>query len=335
MPALLNPIFNSTWEKALLNIKNNTPENSIINTWWSPGHFVKSIAKRRVTFDGATINFPQAYWLSTFFLSQTENEALGILRMLNNSANQAAEYLHHDLGLPLSTSILMLKEITKFDKTTARQLLSQGIPNKETIDHLLSLTHATPPPSYCLIYNEFVESNLQLKFIGGWNFEKIEEINKNPEFLTAVPKRNSNEYVSFLWNLAGGPYKYSGPLTQIKQHKEMLLFQDNITVNLDKKTCTIASKKYGVGIPTSLFYLQGEEIIEKKIPQATLPYSVILTQKDGRYQAVLADQPLANSLLMKLYFFEGKGLKNFHLFSKDADLTKRTEILVFEVDWKE
>ena len=39
----------------------DNPENSIITTWWPPGHFIKSMAQRRVTFDGATINFPQAY----------------------------------------------------------------------------------------------------------------------------------------------------------------------------------------------------------------------------------------------------------------------------------
>ncbi len=333
--SLLNPLFNTTWEKTLLNIDKNTPPNSIINTWWPPGHFIKAIAHRRVTFDGASINYPQAYWISNFFLSQTEEEALGILRMLNNSANQATEYLHEELGLPLSTSILILKKIIQHDKTTARVLLNQILKKKEYIDPLLKLTHATPPPSYCLVYKEFVENNLQLKFIGGWNFKEIEAINKNPERLAAVPKRNSQEYIDFLWNLAGGPYKYSGPLAQINRKENTLLFKNNITVDLDKMACKIDSPKYGQGIPTSLFYLKDNTIIEKKLPNATLAYSVILYQKNNTYHTVLADQPLANSLLMKLYFFQGKSLKHFKLFSNESDLTKRTKILVFKVNWGE
>jgi len=333
LPSLLNPLFNQTWEKTLINIDKNTPKDSIINTWWPPGHFIKAIAHRRVTFDGASINYPQAYWISNFFLSQTENEGIGILRMLNNSANQAAEYLHEKLGLPLSTSILILKEITQYDKTTARILLNKFISQKEYIEHILKLTHASPPPSYCLIYKEFIENNLQLKFIGGWNFKEIEEINKNPERMAAVPKRNSREYIDFLWNLAGGPYKYSGPLDKINRNKNMLLFKNNITVDLTKMDCKIDSPKYGRGTPTSLFYLKNDTIIEKKLPNATLPYSVILYQKNNTYHTVLADQPLANSLLMKLYYFGGKGLRHFKLFSDESDLTKRTEILVFEVDW--
>ncbi|MBZ0165703.1 MAG: dolichyl-diphosphooligosaccharide--protein glycosyltransferase subunit STT3, partial [Candidatus Omnitrophica bacterium] len=62
MPKLLNPIYNDTWDAALVDIAEGTPQNSIINSWWPPGHFIKATARRRVTFDGATINFPQAYW---------------------------------------------------------------------------------------------------------------------------------------------------------------------------------------------------------------------------------------------------------------------------------
>ena len=65
--SILNPIFNETWEKTLLKVQEISPEESIINAWWPPGHFIKAIAHRRVTFDGATINFPQAYWMANVF----------------------------------------------------------------------------------------------------------------------------------------------------------------------------------------------------------------------------------------------------------------------------
>ena len=44
----LNPIYNDGWNKSMGMIKNNTEEDSIINTWWPPGHFIKAIANRRV-----------------------------------------------------------------------------------------------------------------------------------------------------------------------------------------------------------------------------------------------------------------------------------------------
>ena len=37
--------------------------------------------------------------------------------------------------------------------------------------------------------------------------------------------------------------------------------------------------------------------------------------------------------MVTLYFFDGKGLKYFRPFAKEKDLTRRTQIFVYEVDW--
>ena len=52
---ILTPIFNSTWDEALTKIKTDSPADSIVNTWWAPGHFIKAIAHRSVPFDGASM----------------------------------------------------------------------------------------------------------------------------------------------------------------------------------------------------------------------------------------------------------------------------------------
>ena len=86
-------------------------------------------------------------------------------------------------------------------------------------------------------------------------------------------------------------------------------------------------------IPQSIFYLQEGKIIEKKLAHGNLPYSVIVYKDNIRYFAIMLDRRLAQSLLVKLYFFDGAGLKYFHPLIHEADLTKRTEIKVFAVDW--
>ncbi len=330
---LLNPIYNEVWDKTLIKIRDNTPKESIINTWWPPGHFIKAIAERRVTFDGATINVPQAYWMANVFLSQSEEEALGILRMLNNSANKAAEYLQ-SLNIDLSDAIPMLKEITKMDRTRAEITLNTLLGNKSQVKQVLELTHKTPPPSYLLLYNEFVDNNIQLKFIGNWNFKAIESINKNKSLLKEVPHHNSPQYIQFLWKLAGGQFRYSAPLPQVGQYESFALFQDNIKIDLNSKNAYIQSQTFGKGIPYSVFYLEGNEIKEKVLDNSSLTFSIVLVRNDRNYTCMLMDRPLANSLLIKLYLFDGIGQKYFKLFSKETDLTKRTEIEVFEIDWK-
>jgi len=61
---------------------------------------------------------------------------------------------------------------------------------------------------------------------------------------------------------------------------------------------------------------------------------VILYKENNQYGSVLLDRRLARSLLIQLSFFRGKGMKYFRLFSYDADLTKRTKISIFEIDWE-
>lgn len=328
--SLLNPIFNKTWEQALTKIKTGTPENSIINTWWPPGHFIKAIARRSVSFDGATINYPQAYWITNVFLSQDEERALGILRMLNNSANQAAEYLTNR-GMKLSNVISLLYKITRLNVQDARDTLKNILPQKE-IEELLKLTHKKPPPSYLLIYNELTEKNAQLTFIAKWDIKKIEEINKNPEAIKEVPK-NVREHVRFLWQLFGGRPKFSEVLPQLALNNKTLIFDHDVFVNLENMTCRIASKKFGKGIPKSIFYLKDNAVIEKKLQGANLSYSVVLIEDSGKYRCILLETQIANSLLIKLFYFNGKGLKYFHPFTHASDLTRRTQIYVYKVDW--
>lgn len=332
MPILLNKIYNDTWHSALLSIRDETPENSIINTWWPPGHFIKATAHRRVTFDGATINYPQAYWLTRVYLSQSEREALGLLRMLNHSANDAAEYLN-TLGFSVASSVAILRTITYLDEAQARLLLSTKIKQESQIDHLLKLTHSIPDPSYLFIYNELIEKNIQLAFIGKWNFQRIEDINRDPSLLKEVPNRKSKEYVQFLWNLAGGPFKYNLPLQEMGRRDEWILFDGNIKINLKTHDCIIDSPKFGRGRPESVFYMQNNKVVEQVFNQPTLTYSVILYREGSKYNVVLLDRYLANSLIMRLYYFGDAGFRYFKNFTEESDLGKRTDIRVFSIDW--
>jgi hypothetical protein len=329
---MLSQIFNSAWDNTLTKINSETPADSIINTWWPPGHFIKSIAQRSVTFDGSTINYPQGYWLANVFLTEDEKEAAGILRMLNNGANQAADYLTGQ-GIKLSQAVKILKTITKLNISEAKKILNSKL-TPEQCDHLLSLTHHSPPPSYLLIYNDLVEKNMELKFVGGWNFEKIEELNSSPNLKKTLPTGESPEYFQFLWDVAGGPYKYSGVFAEVARRADVASFVEGIKINLKTKECTVNSAKFGSGIPQSIFYVEDNQWKEKKLPGSKFSYSVILTEEDKHYECVLLDRALAKSMIMRLYFLKGIGLDYFKLFSEESDLTQRTKIVVYKIDWK-
>jgi hypothetical protein len=328
---VLTPIFNSTWEEALTKIKTGSPEDSIVNTWWAPGHFIKAIAHRSVPFDGASIDQSAVgYWMGNMFMSPDESQARGILRMLNSSGNKPAEFLVK-CGLKLSDATTLLLAIASEDKTQAAQTL-KGIISDDQIRTLLSLTHGKNPHSYVLVYTELVDDAVMVSFAGRWNIKKIEEINSSPEMLENVPNRNSPDFVDFLWNTMGGFPKYGGVLGVIGRNRYQLLFRDGLAIDLKTMDAQIESPQYGTGHPYSVFYLnKNKTVVEHVNPEGNLNYSVVLYLEDGQYAARLMDRALANSLIMKLYYFDGQGLKYFKPLILSHDLTGRTRIKVFKV----
>jgi hypothetical protein len=330
--SMLSPIFNSAWERALTKLHDHSPENSVVNTWWSPGHFVKAIARRRVTFDGASINGEQGYWLTKVYLSQTENEALGILRMLNVSSNNAADFLEKR-GFPLSTAVPLLLKATELSPQNAYSTYTRFLSIKDS-EQLASMTHGTPPPSYVLIYNEIVEGNVLLGYLGKWNFKKIEDLNKNPQALKKVPSRGSPQYVDFIWSLVGGQYRQSPTLNPAGHSGSTIIFDNGVFLDTGTMSVSVKSSQFGTGIPQSIFYSDGNAVIEKKFPNATLAYSAIyFKDANGTPHCVLAERIIANSLIARMYYFEGIGLKHFKPFAHETDITGRTKIFIYEVKW--
>lgn len=330
---VLTPIFNSAWEKALIDIKDKTPADSIINSWWPPGHFIKGIARRRVMFDGATLSESAiGYWMANILLSENENQAAGLLRMIDLSGNNAVDFLTSK-GFKTSQAVALLMTIASKNNQEAIPLLEAVLNNKQDAQKLLILIRGGSPHSYVLLYNELVDENLGLTFMGKWNIKKVEELNENPSLLASVPARNSAAYIDFLWELAGGQTHYSPPLTLVHESDQNMFFADNLIVDKNSMKASINSSTYGHGEPLSVVYSDGKRIIEKVNYSSNLKYSVVLYTQEGQTMARLMDRSLANSLLVKLFFFDAQGLEHFKPFTTSSDVTGRTKIKVFEVDW--
>jgi hypothetical protein len=187
-----------------------------------------------------------------------------------------------------------------------------------------------------LIYNEIVEGNVLLGYVGKWDFAKIETMNNNPEMLRKVPRKSSKDYIDFLWSLVGGPLRQSETLNAVRKKDTAILFDQGIIMDTSALTATINSPKFGHGIPKSIVYLDDAtgRVAEKQLDNSTLSYSLIFFKdKDNAPHCVLMDRMLANSLIMKLYYFDGKGLEHFKPFAKEQDLTGRTKIFIYEINW--
>jgi hypothetical protein len=84
-------------------------------------------------------------------------------------------------------------------------------------------------------------------------------------------------------------------------------------------------------IPRSLFVLNQGNLIEIINPKANVIFSAMAIKTKDGYRCVLLDRELANSLFVRLYFFNGIGLRYFMPFIESAE--GRNYIRVFHILW--
>ena len=225
--------------------------------------------------------------------------------------------------------------IEQLNRVKAHEFLLKLMPSDNAFA-LLKLTHARPPPSYLFIFNELMDGDL-LAYIGKWNFEKVETLNKDPKALKNLPKRGTSAYKDFVWSLVGGTFRKSDIQQAEGRSGDKILFHNGVVVDTINLTVSVNSPVFGQGIPASIVYFdaQAGEVKEKVFDHATLGYSVVFFYDAGLPQVVLMDRDLANSLIVKLYYYDGKGLKYFKPFSKEQDITGQTRIFIYEIKWPE
>ncbi len=333
VPALLDPIFNEVWEESLSVIRERTPPETVVAGWWPPGHFIKAVARRRVVFDGATIETPQAYWMARILLSPDERTALGLLRMLTVSGNRAVEDLL-DLGWNLDEAVRTIEAVAPLSRAAADRYLQERLP-AEARRRFLEDTHGEPPPVVLLLYNTLIDNNLQLAFVGRWDFAKAAAYRSDPRLRKRLRGGGHKDRIRVLWEIAGGRPRFSGVFTALGRKGDLLFFPHGILIDEKHMTCRIDSPTYGRGTPRSLITLDAHgRLREIRLEGARLPYSVLLYKDRGRARCILLDGWLGRSLLLRLWCFHGKGLRAVRPLAEHSDLTGQTRIQSYMVDWE-
>jgi dolichyl-diphosphooligosaccharide--protein glycosyltransferase len=349
------PIMNDAWDKSLSFIRDTSSKDAIINSWWDYGHWFTAVTKRKVLFDGKTQNSPVAFWMARVLTTDDEKKAIGILRMINISKNQAFDLLE-SYGFGHVKTINILEDVAKLSEEEARKHLGEFL-EKEKIDKLIPLLFKKDmPEAYFIASYDMVTKTRSISHIGNWDFKKgdiwikmkksspeelinylqeeykytQEEAAKLWQDLRMLSERDAPNWISKLdlIDIESLSFKY-------KREGNMLMFDNGLALDLSNFNAYVfRGPGADIGIPQKVFYLKEGVLGASAMKDSNLDFSVLVysgEEKDS-YKSVFLNEDAASSIFTRMYFLKGEGLLNFKKI-----LEEKTEdgnsVIVFKIIW--
>ncbi len=353
------PFVDDAWWEVLNYVKDNSNENAIITTWWDFGHPIKFISERGTTFDGASQNSPLAYWVGRLLLANDEQEAVGILRMLDCGGDSVVELIQNKTN-NLAKSVDLLVEISKLDKGRAEKVLSEKGFEGESTKKILELTHCNPPQAFLVLSADMLPKTWAWGHFGGWDLlkadiwfnygdkgkkETIEYLIKEygfsienatvfyEEFKKAKTEEGKNKKVELSWVGVWTDYtkdrdnNYFVPCVEAEKN---IMCGNGLAISQGKPAY---QKADGTLLPLErLAYIDTKGNFTIKLTGEKTGADAVLVKIGGKYFSIVSDVPLASSIFSRLFFLRGHGLKYFKLV-KETTQIDGAKIYVWEIDW--
>ncbi len=359
------PSFNDAWAISLEKIKADSNPNAIINSWWDFGHWFKFWADRAVTFDGTSQNTPQAHWIGKVLLTEDEERAIGILRMLDCSGGPVsggttAFGLLNDRLNDSPKTVALLKKIIVMDKEEARGVLDTNFTQDE-IDEILERTHCQPPENYFITSEDMIGKSGVWAHFGSWDFDRgliyntlkkkeySNNLDKSVKFLQERFNFSESEAENLFYEVQSittsdqanswiAPWPGYAGTTGCSKNEDILTCGNGFTINLTSREAFALSQQ-GVIHPKKITFPTNEGIIIKEYNESLIKLQngrdlgFALIKNGDDYQLLQMDSDLTASMFTRLFYQEGIGLRYFKKFS-DERSAFGGRIIVWKVDWE-
>jgi len=322
-------VMNDAWFEALTEMREQTPKDAIIYSWLGPGYFIESISRRRVVLDGGSQMSFRRYWVAKALLTGNELQALRILKMLSYPGNQPVTYLRQ-LSLSEADAFALMVDLFSVPREEAYERLPSVFSQAEK-ESIIALAYdrKTVPPGYIFLYNDLISKNLALSYIANWDFRKARQLLK--EKGNTRKEKDLDQYLSQVTNR----WHYTPELRVLDKVNGLTRFQQNLEINIETMEVNILNPERTKRVkPESLYRLQDDKFIKKRFNgKVAANVSVLLLERAGRYSAVIGHPDLLQSLLFRLYYLKGVGLRYVKLRSVKASQSTNTFLYLFEIDW--
>jgi len=160
--------------EAMTWIRDNTPENTVLASWWDDGYYLEYQARRRTLSDGGSDSGALSWMMARVLLTDDPKLMRGILRMLNESGTDALDVLT-GAGLAPGEAADLLFRILPMERDGAeeelRRVQKQDHPDIP-VAKLLDKTHpADPEPLMLVLNSDMIRIYNSLAYFGFWDPE--------------------------------------------------------------------------------------------------------------------------------------------------------------------
>jgi hypothetical protein len=278
-------------------------------------------------------------------LSEDEETAIRILRMLNNGGNRAFEAIDEYLKDPLE-SILLLESVLKApEPLKARSILLEFVPVAAANEVMRLVFEPPRSPGYFVVDPSLPYKMGAISFLGNWDFLKVyiaQNLNKMErkkivEYLVKLGR--GKEEVERLYqeaflispkerdNWISAPQQFYTPLVRGQLKGDTIFFDNGFTYKLNTQSLLTNERQ----IPRSLFVFRKDHLVEIAYTNANANIAAMVIDFDGDYKMVLFDPSLGRAVFTRLYYLQGKGLSHFQSFIEAQVGNEYTR--VFKIIW--
>jgi len=310
---------------SLVWIKNNTPSNTVITSWWDFGYLFEAVADRGVTFDGGTQNSPRAYWVGKALSTSNETLSAGILTMLITTGDLGPLTLDN-YTKSTGKSVEILDKTLGVDKSTALTIMTtQYSLTPEQAQNVIKYTHPNnPTPDVLITSDDMVGKAGWWTYFGNWNFQSnsTQSYSYVPGQGVIVPNNETglgnNTTVLLAENAVVAEIvgnNVSAGIIDVNKLKNQNMSTSELISQL---LAGVQGNNTLVVKPHKLIVVQNNNITQNDIVSADSPYSIIIVNTNGTYMTYLMNKELEDSMFTKLYLLRGQGITKFTLEHEES-----------------
>lgn len=269
------PSATDTLYDACRYLDDHTEPDAVIGSWWDYGYYFQYEGRRRTLGDGGTFHSEWNYFLGKALISDNPDLTLGIYQMLQAHGLDAAHRLQALTGDTPAATEALLRTLTMSPEDAIRELTDSCGLTEADAASVVALSHPSERvPVYIVVSDYMMNVAGVIGDYGFWDFRQTQRASVYMSEASVMPEEEFTEL----------------PLANT----------ETLVVRLHKMPDGSVNASLDNGFMSSVHYLSGGTVTEEKTIGDS-GYAVFLSEENGRYSALVCNESIADSLLVRLF----------------------------------